>query len=209
MTWTHIFRFKKGGVAYLASTTHPNSLCSQRSFSGFRQMVWHSSSKEVLAIVKVASVWLHSMSRYAWKTPKNSWNTFLLVLHQYVFLFPFSWHWITLLAENVSCKLENILSWCLISCDWNFPSWLVCVFSKGMSEIKHRAAAVFWDMCGCSVLSIVHSLDEEFKVCDPACSLQCGEGCQHKPELLQGQGTTFAAIFEYNLEVALFSLCLL
>lgn len=152
MTWTPIFRLKKRGVAYLASTTHPDSLCSQWSFSGLRQMVCHFYSMEVLAIVKVVSVWLHSMSRCALKTPKNSWNTFLLVLHQYMSLFPFSWHWIALLADSVSCKWENILSWCPKSCGWKFHSWLlVCMFPEGMSEIKRRAAAVFWDMHGCRV----------------------------------------------------------
>lgn len=163
MTWTHTFRLKKGGVAYLAGTTHPDLLCSQWNFSGLRQMVWHSYSKEVLAIVKIAaSVWLHSMSHYAWKTLKNSWNAFLLVLLQYMSLFPFSWHWITLLANYVSCKIENILSWCLKSCCWKFPSWfLVCVFPEGMSEIKQSC---FWFLrhAWLQCLSIVHSLNEEF-----------------------------------------------
>lgn len=186
MTWTHTFRFKKGGVAYLAGTAHPDLLCSQWSCSGLRQMVWCSYSEEVLAIVKiVASVWLHSMSHCAWKTLKNSWNAFLLVLFQYISLVPFSWHWITLLPNTMSCEIENILSRCLKSCGWKLPSrFLVCVFPEGMGEIKHRAASAF-ETCMVAVRVTLNLYKLRFacmskhctltrwrvQVCDPACSL--------------------------------------
>lgn len=127
-------------------------------------MAWHSYSKEVLAIVKVVSVWLHSMSHCACKMLKNNWNAFLLVLLQYMSLFPFSRHWIALLANCVSCNLENILSRCLKICGWKFPSWFhVCMFPEGMSEIKHRTASVFLRRVWLQCLSIVCSLDEELR----------------------------------------------